>query len=286
MSFTLIKGTFHVQGYSPDGDSVRFKARNPALWKKLSGQAVELNARGHAQLRIEAVDALETHYQGCCQPLRPARAATRFLLAELAITDVAWDGPHSAVTRAKDATVGYILARCTEGRRRPVAFVFPGETEEKDGAEINLDESLLKESYNYRLLAQGLAYPMYYNGLFSDLRLPLTAAVESARTEGKGLWPYDRTTRGFSASRLKSITEDVAILPKLFRRIVNYMGEGGKIEGFKEHLQKSCEPLVRIHQVHFTRFDAIVETRGEKVRLADAPENLIFMDKVLCKKSA
>jgi hypothetical protein len=63
------------------------------------------------------------------------------------------------------------------------------------------------------------------------------------------------------------------------------MGEGGKIEGFKEHLQKSCEPLVRIQQVHFTRFDAIVETRGEKVRLAEAPENLIFMDRVLCKKS-
>ncbi|OPY54741.1 MAG: hypothetical protein A4E49_00750 [Methanosaeta sp. PtaU1.Bin112] len=285
MSFTLIKGTFHVQGYSPDGDSVRFKAKDSALWKRLSGPAVELNARGHAQLRIEAVDALETHYQGCCQPLRPARAAARFLLSQLKISDVVWNGPHSTVTKAQDATEGYILARSTESRRRPVAFVFPGETEEKDGAEINLDQSLLKESYNYQLLAQGLAYPMYYNGLFSDLRLSMTAAVASARSAEKGLWLYDRTTRGFSASGLKSITEDVAILPKLFRRIVNYMGEGGRIEGFKEHLQKSCEPLVRIPQVHFTRFDAIVETRGEKVRLAEAPENLIFMDRVLCKKS-
>ncbi len=285
MSFTLIKGTFHVVGYSPDGDSIRFNAKDPALWKKLSGPAVELNARGHAQLRIEAVDALETHYQGACQPPKPARAAAGYLLSELGINEVVWNEKHSTVIKAQDETVGYILARSTESNRRPVAFVFAGETEERDGAEINLDESILKESYNYRLLTSGLAYPMYYNGLFSDLRLPLTAAVTSARSEGKGLWPYDRTTKGFSVSSLKAITEEVAILPKLFRRIVDYMGEGGKIDGFKEHLQKGCEPLVRIQQVHFTRLDAIVDMRGDKVRLAEAPENLIFMDKVLCKKS-
>ena len=285
MSFTLIKGTFHVLGYSPDGDSIRFKAKDSTLWKKLSGPAVELNARGHAQLRIEAVDALETHYQGVCQPEQPARAATSYLLSQLEINEVVWDETHSTVIKAQDGTDGFILARSTESNRRPVAFVFAGETEEKDGAEITLNESILLESYNYHLLAQGLAYPMYYNGLFSDLRLPLTEAVTKARTEGKGLWPYDKTTRGFSVSSLTAITKEVAILPKLFRRIVDYMGEGGKIDGFKEHLQKGCEPLVRIQQVHFTRLDAIVDVRGEKVRLAELPENLIFMDKVLCKKS-
>ncbi len=285
MSFTLIKGTFHVLGYSPDGDSVRFKAKDPSLWKKLSGPAVELNARGHAQLRIEAVDALETHYQGVCQPPRPARAATNCLLSHLGINEVVWDETHSAVVKAQDGTDGFILARSTESNRRPVAFVFAGESMEKDGSEIILDESILKESYNYRLLTQGLAYPMYYNGLFSDLRRPLTEAVTNARAEGKGLWPYDKTNKGFSVSNLKAITEEVAILPKLFRRIVDYMGAGGRIDGFKEHLQKGCEPLVRIQQVHFTRLDAIVDMRGEKVRLAELPENLIFMDKVLCKKS-
>jgi hypothetical protein len=63
------------------------------------------------------------------------------------------------------------------------------------------------------------------------------------------------------------------------------MGESGEIDGFKEHLQKGCEPLVRISLVHFTRLDVIVDVLGEKVRLAEPAENLIFMDKVLCKKS-
>ena len=285
MAFTLIKGTFHATGYSPDGDSIRFRAKDPSLWKRLSGPAAAVNARGHAQLRIEAVDALETHYSGYCQPARPARSAARFLLSFLGIDDVVWDESHSLVTAARDGSEGYILSRSTESNRRPVSFVFAGEAGEKDGSDIVLDVPLLKESLNFRLLARGLAYPMYYNGLFSDLRLPLTAAVKSAREEGRGLWPGDRTTKGFSVSSLEAVTEEAAILPKLFRRIVDYMGEGGSITGFKEHLQKRCEPLVRIEQVHFTRLDAIVEMRGEKVRLAEAPENLIFMDRVLCKKN-
>jgi len=285
MTFTLIKGTFHVTGYSPDGDSVRFKAKDPSLWKRLSGPAAAVNARGHAQLRIEAVDALETHYSGLCQPARPAQAAARLLLSFLGIDDVVWDESHRFVTGARDGTEGYILCRSTESNRRPVSFVFAGDSDDRDGSDVVLDAPLLKDSLNFRLLARGLAYPMYYNGLFSDLRQPLSAAVQSAREEGRGLWPYDRTTRGLSVSSLEAVTEEAAILPKLFRRIVDYMGEGGSILGFKEHLQKKCEPLVRIDQVHFTRLDAVVAVQGEKVRLSEAPENLIFMDRVLCKKS-
>ena len=204
MAFVLIKGTFHVKGYSPDGDSIRFRAKNSDNWKKLSGPAVELNARGHAQLRIEAVDALETHYQGYHQPLKLAKAAGRYLLSYLGIHEVVWDESQTRVIKAEDGTEGYILARSTEANRRPVAFVFAGGIEERDGSLINLDESILKKSLNYGLIARGLAYPTYYNGLFSDLRLPLTRAMAHARAEGKGIWPYDVTTKGFSCTRPKA----------------------------------------------------------------------------------
>src|SRR4051812_14468705 len=62
MPFSLIKGTFHVAGYSPDGDSIRFQADDKSLWAKLSGPPAKLNAREHTQLRFEAIDTLETHY--------------------------------------------------------------------------------------------------------------------------------------------------------------------------------------------------------------------------------
>ena len=44
-----------------------------------------------------------------------------------------------------------------------VAFVFAGGIEKRDGSEVILDESILKRSLNYRLIARGLAYPTYYN---------------------------------------------------------------------------------------------------------------------------
>jgi endonuclease YncB( thermonuclease family) len=285
MAFFLIKGTFHVKGYSPDGDSIRFRARNPDNWKKLSGPAAELNARGHAQLRVEGVDALETHYQGYHQPMKLARAACRYLLSYLGIDEVVWDESQSRVIKAQDETEGYILARSTEANRRPVAFVFAGGIEHRDGSEVILDESILKRSLNYGLIARGLAYPTYYNGLFSDLRLPLTRAMASARSEGRGIWPCDLTTKGFFVPSLEPLTENVVILPKLFRRLVDYMGDGGMMYGFRAHLQARCEPLVRVSQVHFTRLDAVVDVKGDRVRLIESPENLIFLDKVLCKKN-
>ncbi|MBK7386919.1 MAG: nuclease [Methanothrix sp.] len=285
MAFFLIKGTFHVKGYSPDGDSIRFRARNPDNWKKLSGPAVELNARGHAQLRIEAIDALETHYQGYHQPMKLAKAACRHLLSYLGIDELIWDERQSRVIKARDGTEGCILARSTEAYRRPVAFVFADGIEQRDGSEVLLDESMLKRSLNYSLISRGLAYPTYYNGLFSDLRLPLTRAMARARSEGRGVWPYDLTTKGFSVPCMDPLTEDVVILPKLFRRLVDYMGEGGMMNGFRDHLSARCEPLVRISQVHFTRLDAVVDVKGDRVRLTEPPENLIFLDKVFCKKS-
>lgn len=75
MKYTLIKGTFHVVGYSPDGDSIMFKAHNRAHWDKIGAEYREvleekLAAEGGAlQLRLQGIDALETHYT-------PARLAT------------------------------------------------------------------------------------------------------------------------------------------------------------------------------------------------------------------
>jgi hypothetical protein len=130
---------------------------------------------------------------------------------------------------------------------------------------------------------RGLVYPAYYNGLFSDLRTELTKAAKRAKLEGKGIWSSDKTNEGFTAN-MNDLTEQFTIFPKLFRRIVGHTSKGGRIKGFKKFLAANCEPLVKIPLVHFTRLDAVVEVNGDHVRLAEAPEDLIFLDKVLCKE--
>lgn len=192
MPFHLIRGTFHVVGYSPDGDSIRFQADDREQWKLLDGPPVDLNARGHAQLRIEAIDTLETHYQGHHQPLKLANKALRFLLDELGIKKVKFD-QNGKVISARDGTRGYILSRKVEKNRRPVSFVFAGEAEEEDGAPVFLRPDRLEDSVNYKSALAGLAYPTYYTGLFSDLRKKITAAVTQARKGGgKGFGPRTR----------------------------------------------------------------------------------------------
>lgn len=68
MQYTLIKGKFHVVGYSPDGDSIMFKANDKGLWSKLSADNQDQfktnlgKDGGVVQLRLEGIDALETHY--------------------------------------------------------------------------------------------------------------------------------------------------------------------------------------------------------------------------------
>jgi len=89
MPFTLIRGTYHVRGYQPDGDSVRFGPLDDTHWRRLRGR-VALNARGHAQLRLEAIDTLETHFLGQHQPLGLATKALDFLLHELGIAQITW----------------------------------------------------------------------------------------------------------------------------------------------------------------------------------------------------
>src|SRR4051812_20502799 len=92
MPFIVIKGTFHVVGKSPDGDSVGFKADDSANWSKLTG-TVKLNSQGIAQLRFEAIDALETHYappgvhHQFHQQLALGQAAQAEMLAEAGVTN-------------------------------------------------------------------------------------------------------------------------------------------------------------------------------------------------------
>ena len=145
--------------------------------------AGRINARGHAQLRLEAIDTLETHYAGQHQPLPLGLKALNHLLQGLGITAVQTDAALASVVSAQGEAEGYILARATDKYQRPIAFVFAGASAEADGASVYLTPQRLTESINCKALQAGLAYPTYYQGLFPDLRTACTAATRHARNQ-------------------------------------------------------------------------------------------------------
>jgi hypothetical protein len=89
------------------------------------------------------------------------------------------------------------------------------------------------------------------------------------------VWAQDRTNAGFEVEGLGSITEEHVVMPKLFRRLAEYLEAGGSVAGFKEFL-KSREEVIVISTVHPTHFDTVVEVKGDTVRMTESPENLIF----------
>ena len=121
-----------------------------------------------------------------------------------------------------------------------------------------------------------MAFPTYYKGLFPDLRAELTAASNHARQANLEIWSKDRTNAGFAVGSLQSISEEHVILPKLFRRLAEYLEVGGPVAGFKEFLESKAEGVTIISDAHFTHFDTVVEVDGNVVQMTEPPENLVF----------
>lgn len=288
MPMTVIHGHYQILHAAPDGDSVRFYPDQPDIWKRLHLR-VRSNHAGGVQLRLDGIDALETHYrpqEGSLglqhQPLQFAHEAAAKLLQFLGFKKVT-RGANEVVTASEPSqTLGYILTRFADQYGRCVAFAFEGEPPAEDGHDIYLDATQLHRSANYQLLAAGLAYPTYYSKLYPDLRKSMTLAVKSAQKAHKGLWPLDKTTQGLTLDTLRSITDEGVILPKLFRRLLDYfaINDGSlSLAGFKSYLESREDRVIILPDGHVTGFDYVVTVNGQHVSLITPAENLIFIEK-------
>ena len=274
MPFIAIEGTFHVVGYSPDGDSIKFKANQSSLWDQIKGKTIRPNPKDHVQIRVEAIDSLETHYKGDYeQPETLADAAGDHLMSLLGITNVIWGPTHKRVTSANDGTPGFLLARETGPFGRPISFLFAGNPGFSDGDSVFLDTDILKESANYQMLLAGHAYPLFYETLFFDLRNEMALATQSARGSGLGIWAEDQSRAGFDASDLDALQTSVPILPKLFRRIAGLDKDGKPLSDLKAKLAE--ERVTILPAVQHTDLDEAVDVVGSTVTLKHDPENLI-----------
>lgn len=289
MAMLVIKGTYRITGARPDGDSVRFYPDNVADWDKVGGEyKVQRNKSGGAQLRLDGIDALETHFLTKSgetrQPRRFADAASAELLDFLGFTEV--------VRRKKDGTVtsseplqapGYIITRTADVYGRCVAFAGKGEAPGKSGSRIFVDVAMVQRTVNYHQLARGLAYPTFYRKLFPDLRTAMAEAAKTARAEQLGLWPKDVTQSGGTVAKPRSLEDDLVILPKLFRRLADYLslGDGDlSLAGFLDFLDQKDDRLFVLSTGHWTGLDTIVQVSDDNtVKLTVPPEDIIFEEK-------
>ncbi|WP_406087374.1 thermonuclease family protein [Streptomyces virginiae] len=291
----LIRGSFRVNGGTkPDGDTIPFIPDDVADWRLVPGcTGVLPKADGRVSVRLEGIDALETHYTNGSygperhQPLKFAHAAADALLTWLRFTSIERHDDET-VTTVPDKVPGYILTSGTDMFGRCVALVGRGTPPAYSGYRITVDKEKLERTANYHLLKSGLAYPTFYDGLAVELRDVLRAAAVEAKesTPPEGLWAKDVTVEGAEIDGIASITNDdtgVVILPKLFRRLKDYFDavpENCSLAGFRAFLAGAGdtfrilpdgEELMGLHRV-------VEITEDQILRMTHPSEDLLFVN--------
>jgi hypothetical protein len=263
MSFVLIKGKFVPKAGVPDGDSVRFRANDLNLWKRLEGRPVEIGTgvetKGTVQLRLEGIDAIE---KAAIKPLA--------VEAKQKLFDLIGFEP----TRSPEPT-GYVLARMTDDKtQRPICFIFAGAAAQKDGADVFLNAPLLRQSVNYKQMLAGYAYPLYYNTLFAELRNTFNGALVKAKQARRGYWPTDATRKGVTISSSSQLETIAPIWPKLWRRLQEYFRTNTDLSGFVAFLAAKNERIDVLDVMEERGLQDLVKVKKNKVSLTQDPENL------------
>ena len=99
-----------------------------------------------------------------------------------------------------------------------------------------------------------------------------------ARAAGKGVWQHDATLPGFTLRSRAQLTDDLVILPKLFRRLAEYLtlDEPDRVGlvGFSKFLKTSSDGLFTVPAGQATHFDTLVERKGQQLKLTLPPEHI------------
>ncbi|MEI6847918.1 MAG: thermonuclease family protein [Chlorobiaceae bacterium] len=278
MAYRIIKGSFHVAGYSPDGDSVRFEACNPNLWNLFKWKSQATKKAKNKQLRLEAIDALETHYEESHQPRSFGLAAMEAMLGMIGVTDIVYNLNITKIVSAKDGTPGYLAVFALDIYDRPISLVFSGSTVLPDGAEVTLAELGIEQSVNLQLLRLGLAYPTFYTSMPDELIDRFTSETALARAGKVGLWTLDKTM-DFMFWNRETINDDIVILPKLFRRLTTFLDSASSYNELKAFLLKSNDQLILRPTRQATTLGKLIEVSDRRIQLTVHPETMVFKEK-------
>ncbi|WP_244945166.1 lamin tail domain-containing protein [Couchioplanes caeruleus] len=293
MTYTVLTGQFVIryadlprQGPEPDGDTVKFRPDSPALVERLprpSGTPPDLNARG-ISVRLEAIDALETHFGETHQELAGANAARDEMLHLLGFTGVEFfdDLPNKVRAADRDSMRGHVLSNGIDANGRMIGFVYPDEPPGPAGGTVFLDDAGADRSVNARLLAAGLAYPAFYATLPATLRTHLAGVSRKARAEGAGIWPVSTADPDGAATVTDLVgLQRLVCWPKLFRRLVPFLAAGAaNFDGFDAWLRSDPvnrdDSLFLLDRLESGNLHDVIEAAGHRIRMTVWPEDFII----------
>jgi hypothetical protein len=189
------------------------------------------------------------------------------------------------ITAAQPETrPGYILTRFADVYGRAVSLVYAGKRRGRVSADgtAHIDVAELKRSVNFALLADGWVYPTFYSKLYYDFREALAEATVDARKRRAGIWADDSTLSGFALTKVSQLTDDLVILPKLFRRLAEYLTDSNgavSLSGFKPFLAAhGDDSLYTVPTGQHTTIDTLIDIARRTIKLTIPPEQIVFIE--------
>ncbi len=264
-----------MSGYSPDGDSIRFQADNQEHWDFFEWKKEKNKNRKKKQLRFEAIDALETHYEESHQPRSFGVVALEVLLEMLDIDEVVYNIAISKITSASDGTTGFIASPALDMYDRPISLVFSEDMNLEDGQELSTSDLPLDSSIKLRLLKLGLVYPTFYSSMEQELIKIFSKITKKARNDKIGVWALDKT-HDFTLWNKDTIQNDIVILHKIFRRLTSFFIKESSYDELFNYLKKSRDKVLIGSTGEKKKLYEIMEIDGRKIKLLENPEDLIF----------
>ena len=276
--YKIVAGTFHVKGFQPDGDSIRFQANKPENWDFFQWETEALKASKKKQLRVESIDALETHYEGYHQPRPFAIAALESLLELLNIKSVTYSLSVTQIVDADDGKAGFIASATTDNFGRPVSYLFPKNAKLNDGEVMDSSTLPIEDSINFQLAREGLVYPTFYTTTDRVFAEKIRAVVARARKTKRGIWSIDKTP-DFTLLDIRALQEDILLMPKLFRRLVGFFDNYSDFGKLEEYMKKQRDNLVLWDGTKKKSMADLMKITGRRIQMTTPVEDILFSPK-------
>jgi hypothetical protein len=176
---------------------------------------------------------------------------------------------------------GYILTRSADLYGRCIALVGRGDAPQADGSSFFVDVDALRTTANHHLITQGVVYPTYYRALFQICATSSPLRPSRPATPDSVCGPVTQPLKASKSPGLDALQDDIVTVPKLFRRLVDYLHLGDdSMAGFPAFLDQAADKFFILSTGHSTTgLDAIVEISGNNVKMTRPIEDLVFDEK-------
>jgi len=285
-----LHGELTVVGKSPDGDSMRFIPKTPALLDELARADRKriTVSDGSVQLRLEGIDTPETHFGKFAQPL--GDGARDWLLEHTGFTDVAFDASGKVTTATPPKRPAVVLSKAFDPNGRPISYLLVDDSDPPpDGEFVEVDADMLRRTVNAASLSAGEAYLTLYSSTPARHRRTLRAIATDAREQRLGVWAADQS-QNFELLDHDSLAPPTGalILPKLFRRCTDYIKarEGGFAGTLPDWLvaasatgRRPENDLLLIGGITEVSLASVVQHLNDRIRFTADLLDIVFIEK-------